>query len=92
MFFFFQVTSPITPKEFIFCKSPNVYYYSDEFSMIDSPLVGFPCDFEKIKEFNPIKGDALNSQSFLIYEDSIKRDKYIEKLTLYEIINLKREK
>ena len=89
MFFFFQVTSPITPKEFIFCKSPNVYYYSDEFSMIDSPLVGFPCDFEKIKEFNPIKGDALNSQSFLIYEDSIKRDKYIEKLTLYEIINLK---
>ena len=86
MYFFFQITFPITPIELILCKSPNLYYYSTEFAVMN--VVGFPCNFEKIKQFNPIKKDILYPEKFLIYEDSIKRDKYSEKLNKFEIIDL----
>ena len=86
MYFFFQITFPITPIELILCKSPNLYYYSTEFAVMN--VVGFPCGFEKIKQFNPIKKDILYPEKFLIYEDSIKRDKYSEKLNKFEIIDL----
>jgi hypothetical protein len=89
MYFFFQITFPITPIELILCKSPNLYYYSTEFAVMN--VVGFPCNFEKIKQFNPIKKDILYPEKFLIYEDSIKRDKYSEKLNKFEIIDLKNE-
>ena len=86
MYFFFQITFPITPIELILCKSPNLYYYSTDFAVMN--IVGFPCNFEKIKQFNPIKKDILYPEKFLIYEDSIKRDKYSEKLNKFEIIDL----
>ena len=89
MFFFNQITFPLTPKEFILCKSPNIYYYSDEFPLLDSNLGGFPCDFDKVKEFNPLNGDNLNCEKFLVHEDSIKKDNFIEKISQFQIINLK---
>ena len=89
MFFFNQITFPLTPKEFILCKSPNIYYYSDEFPLLDSNLGGFPCDFDKVKEFNPLNGDNLNYEKFLVHEDSIKKDNFIEKISKFQIINLK---
>ena len=49
VYFFYQITFPITPKENIYCFSPNIYYYGDSIGFVE--IIGFPCDFKKIEEY-----------------------------------------
>ena len=85
IYFFYQITFPITPKENIYCFSPNIYYFGDSINFEDN-ITGFPCFYDKVKDFNPNK-------NFLIYEkeQEMKRkgDENKYNTLQYTIINLK---
>ena len=82
IYFFYQITFPITPLENIYCFSPNMYYYWD----VDPQdyATGFPCSLDKIKDFDPEK-------NFLIFEkekETLRKDNEPNKLQ-YTIVDLK---
>ena len=85
IYFFYQITFPITPKENIYCFSPNIYFFGDSINFEDN-ITGFPCYFDKVKDYIPNK-------NFLIYEkeQEMKRkgDENKYNTSPYTVINLK---
>ena len=61
LYFFYQITFPITPKENIYAFSPNTYFFGAEQINYEDNITGFPCFYEKIEDYHPHK-------NFLIYE------------------------
>ena len=85
VYFFYQITFPITPKENIYCFSPNIYYYGDSIGFVE--IIGFPCDFKKIEEYNP----ESNKDNFLILEKLYEIQRKLTDISLlkqYTIVNL----
>ena len=85
IYFFYQITFPITPKENIYCFSPNIYFFGDTINFEDI-ITGFPCYFDKVNDYIPNK-------NYLIYEkeQEMKRkgDETKYNTLPYTIINLK---
>ena len=61
IYFFYQITFPITPKEFLYAFSPNAYFFGSDQIVYEINITGFPCYFEKLNDFDPKK-------NYLIYE------------------------
>jgi hypothetical protein len=61
LYFFYQITFPITPKENIYAFSPNTYFFGAEQINYEDNITGFPCFYENIEQFHPYK-------NFIIYE------------------------
>ena len=84
IYFFYQITFPITPKENIYCLSPNTYYYADSIGFVE--IIGFPCDFDKITDYHPNKDNYLITEKELEIQRKLTD---ISRLKQYTIINLK---
>ena len=50
LYFFYQITFPITPLEKVYCFSPDNYLSGDNISL-DNYMSGFVCNFNNIKDF-----------------------------------------
>ena len=91
LYFFYQITFPITPKENIYAFCPNAYFFGSDQINYEDNITGFPCFYEKIDEFNP-------KTNFVIFEkeqeykrkkiNPVISDEDINKL-MYTIVDLK---
>ena len=90
IYFFNQITFPLTPYEFIFCLSPNEYFYYNEIYLIEEvQIIGFLYDFEKINDFHP------NKKNFLVGEKELEIQRKLtgpNKLKRFTIVNLRNGK
>jgi len=59
IFFLYQITFPLTPKEDSYYFNPNKYYFMEDNNFLQ--LIGFSCFFDQIKNYHPKK-------NFLIFE------------------------
>ena len=92
LYFFYQITFPITPKENIYAFSPNTYFFGADQINFEDNITGFPCYLENLDNYKP----SNNFLFFFIEQELVRKNEpgilnQINKLN-YTIVDLKNGK